>query len=315
MENQKERSGFNRWSKHNPDIPESELQGLWRLTESYKSGYQPNVEGGLSRLKDRMAANETGRVVSMQSNRRRWMGIAAAIALLLVCGLSIRSLLGDSTQTIVNLMDAPKEVTLEDGSMVVLNKNSRLEYPKSFSGQLKREVLLHGEAYFDVSHNPAQPFVIRTEHAEVKVVGTSFNVRAYENEPITEVEVESGHVRFRVNNASRDMDLRANQKAIYQHDRQQVMKEEVESLTSLAWKTNTLEFRKTPMKNVVKAVSRYYHIQLTLEDDYLEDCLFNSNFDNEELSVVLDALAEAFNAEIVEQKANEVYMIRGGECE
>ena len=117
MENQKERSGFNRWSKHNPDIPESELQGLWGLTESYKSGYQPDVDGGLARLKQRMNTAEKGRVVPMQSNRRRWMGIAAAIALLLVCGLSIRGLLSDSTQTIVNLLDVPKEVTLEDGSL------------------------------------------------------------------------------------------------------------------------------------------------------------------------------------------------------
>ncbi len=315
MKNQKERSGFNRWSKHNPDIPESELQGVWGLTESYKSGYQPDVEGGLSRLKQRMTTVDEGRVVPMKQNRRRWMSIAAAIAFLLVCGISIKGFFTNSTKTVANLLETPKEITLEDGSLVVLNKDSRLEYPESFAGQLKREVHLYGEAYFDISHNPAQPFIIKTDKAEVKVVGTSFNVRAYEHESTTEVEVESGKVRFRAKDASRDMDLRPKQKAIYQHDQKRVIKEEVATLNALAWRTNTLQFRKTPLKEVLEAVSRYYRIQITLEDDYLEDCTFNSDFKDESLDFVLDAIKKAFNAEIVETKAKEVYLMRGGSCD
>ncbi|GJM35753.1 MAG: iron dicitrate transporter FecR [Saprospiraceae bacterium] len=314
MDNQKEPNEFNRWTKHNPDIPESELHRLWQLSKPYKSGYQPDVESGLSKLKLRMAQSDQGRVIPIANSRRKWLSVAAAILLLLVAGITLQVLLEEDSQTIVNLQNTPKEVVLDDGSMVVLNKDSRLEYPKNFQGQLKREVRLFGEAYFKVQPNPAQPFIILTEKAEIKVLGTSFNVRAYDNESTTEVEVESGHVMLMVKNAKNQFDLKAKEKAIFQHEMKEVKKVKVNVLNGQAWRTNSLQFRKTPLKEVLEAVSRYYWVDVSLEDETLEHCQFNSDFEDESLSVVLDAIKGAFNAEVVETSANKAYILRGGAC-
>lgn len=87
-----------------------------------------------------------------------------------------------------------KELTLPDGSQIILNACSKLEYPSQFIGD-KREVQLVGEAYFKVQSNPEQPFLIQTSDFQVEVLGTEFNVKSYAHDQIQSVEVENGKVQ------------------------------------------------------------------------------------------------------------------------
>ena len=89
------------------------------------------------------------------------------------------------------------EVVLSDGTRVTLNASSRLRYPTSFDGSA-REVWLDGEAYFDVSRDPRKPFVVHTERQSVRVLGTSFNVMAYDGDTFNTVTLLSGAVRLDV---------------------------------------------------------------------------------------------------------------------
>ena len=83
------------------------------------------------------------------------------------------------------------EVVLSDGTRVTLNASSRLRYPTSFDGSA-REVWLDGEAYFDVSRDPRKPFVVHTERQRIRVLGTSFNVMAYDGDTFNIVTLLSG---------------------------------------------------------------------------------------------------------------------------
>lgn len=74
-----------------------------------------------------------------------------------------------------------KEVILADGSTIILNSLSSISYPEDMSGKT-RNVTLHGEAYFDVAKNPNKAFIVQAEGVEVKVLGTKFNINAYENQ-------------------------------------------------------------------------------------------------------------------------------------
>ena len=93
--------------------------------------------------------------------------------------------------------------TLSDGSVVALNKNSTLSYPKSFDTKL-RQVTLKGEAFFEVKRNFEQAFIISAGESFVKVLGTSFNVKAYADSANVEVTVVSGLVQLYTLNDNSD---------------------------------------------------------------------------------------------------------------
>ena len=86
------------------------------------------------------------------------------------------------------------EIALPDGSKVWLNAESRLTYPKSFSGICTRHVYLTGEAYFDVTENKSQPFIVETSNLQIKVLGTVFNVKSYDGEKNIETTLVKGSV-------------------------------------------------------------------------------------------------------------------------
>ncbi|EJW92056.1 anti-sigma factor, partial [gut metagenome] len=87
-----------------------------------------------------------------------------------------------------------KEITLADGSCVILNACSKLQYPNQFTDNY-RNIKLNGEAYFQVAPNPDKPFRIKTPHFGVEVLGTKFNVKSYPDDQIQSVEVENGKVQ------------------------------------------------------------------------------------------------------------------------
>src|SRR5688572_8298430 len=88
----------------------------------------------------------------------------------------------------------PQFLRLPDGSTVLLNEGSKLEYPITFSGDT-REVFLQGEGYFDIQHNPSKPFVVKTANVTTTVLGTAFNVKAFPSEKHITVTVTRGKVK------------------------------------------------------------------------------------------------------------------------
>ena len=94
--------------------------------------------------------------------------------------------------------DKPQTITLSDGSSVLLQPNSKLSYPKIFIGN-ERKVYLSGEAFFEISKNPKKPFLVFANEIVTKVVGTSFKIKAYANQPNVEVVVRTGKVRVKPN--------------------------------------------------------------------------------------------------------------------
>jgi len=181
---------------------------LWKLTESYKSGYQPDVNQGLVRLKGKI--NNTDKVKRF-SIQRRVLQMAAAILLLIGFGAGYQLF---STSTSNLQLQATNEIIhtlLPDGSEVSLNKYSQLSFPEKFE-EGKRVVQLNGEAFFKVKKDQNQPFIVQTANTEVEVLGTSFNLRAYPKEETISLEVEEGKVAFHLPDTPEPTILTANQK-------------------------------------------------------------------------------------------------------
>lgn len=159
-------------------------------------------------------------------------------------------------------------VVLQDGSVVHLNSDTRLKYPKKF-GMFHRKVQLWGEAYFEVAKEKNRPFLVDLEDVDVKVTGTRFNVKAYHSEPNVWVTLEEGGVLLK-NMAGNEYPLHPGESAEY--DRQSGncrISRSGNVQRMLSWRTNSLNFYLTPLKEIVQVLSRQYDVHFVVSDSML----------------------------------------------
>ena len=148
---------------------------IWSTAKNYQKDFKPNVEAGLSRLKSQIREDQTPVAKEVQLGRRSWLTRVAAAAILLVGSFFAWNTLNPSTNHIATQLDTQK-VHLNDNTEITIHRGSDFEYPSTFA-RTERKVMLQGEAFFDVEANPEKPFIIQTGNIQIKVLGTSFNVR------------------------------------------------------------------------------------------------------------------------------------------
>ena len=234
------------------------------------------------------------------------MRIAAAIlvtALLSVVGYDIFSNWGASSQMIeitASNQQVVETFTLPDGTLVSLNSNTHLKYPKQF-GKSTREVTIEGEAFFDVKPNKEKLFIIHAGNAQIKVLGTSFNVSAYPNEELMEVIVKTGKVQV-INNAgvakqSNELILNPGDKATLVYSSNALLKTINENPNFLAWKTHDLIFKATSLGEVIRNLEKAYKVTIRLEDPTLNGLLLTAHFNNYSLDFILQVIETTFQME------------------
>ncbi|MFT5165546.1 MAG: transmembrane sensor [Saprospiraceae bacterium] len=247
---------------------------------------------------------------------RRWLSIAAGIAILLIAGIGLYNYWNDDNVTIyyseLRTDDKVKAIVLLDNTRISLNKNSFLKYPKSFSGK-ERRVILEGEAFFEVTHNPDSPFIVETKEGETKVLGTSFNVRAYPKEAETQVQLVTGRVQFEAGSTKEKVMLTPGNQAIFNKESKTVQKLETAIPNKLSWHTRRLEFVETPLSEVLVAVEKLYGVKFELENTALKTCPFNATFEKSYLETVTSTIAGVFGIEVI--RNNNIYLLKGGKCE
>ena len=177
------------------------------------------------------------------------------------------------------------EVGLPDGSHVWINSDTRLSFSKTFNGE-KRKVLLSGEAYFKVRKDK-KPFVVTTRFGDITVLGTSFNVHAYDDSKF-QATLVNGSIRY-TNNAKKNIVLLPGQQLSFsQGDSMLVRAVKTNRYTS--WKDGVIIFKKEPLKEVVRKLERHFDVKIILEDNTLEDICFTGNIKNESLPDVLELI-------------------------
>ncbi len=228
---------------------------------------------------------------------------AAAITILFVLAATIYFLSGihsshEHMLAATNELNQPSMVKLPDGSIVTLNTGSKLEYPASMNGSL-REVRLEGEAFFEVKHDPSRPFLVHSEHAIIRVVGTAFNVAAYRNSPEVKVMVESGKVElFSDESAGNKILLEKGTVGTLMRNSRTLFKEENKDVNYLSWKTRVMHFDRTPLPEVVNVLNRSYHTQIELKSDELKTMSYTGTYTDESVDTIIDVLAKTFRLEI-----------------
>jgi transmembrane sensor len=206
----------------------------------------------------------------------------------------------------------PQIITLSDGSSVLLQPNSKLSYPKIFVGN-ERKVYLSGEGFFEISKNPEKPFFVYANEIVTKVVGTSFRIKAYANQPNVEVLVRTGKVRVRSNQLianSREQEVVLLPNQALRFVRQDLSFTKITDITqdeSLAHSVGNIEqlsfeFTDIPVAQIFKTIEQAYLIKIDFPQDKLRECHLTTSLSDqplpEKLKIICKSLGNNTNYEM-----------------
>ncbi|MEO6537636.1 MAG: FecR family protein [Ferruginibacter sp.] len=212
------------------------------------------------------------------------------------------------------------QVKLPDGTLVILNADSKLIYPDNFLGNT-REVTLVGEAFFNVTENKQKPFIIHSKTMDIKVLGTVFNVKAYPGESTAEATLIKGSIevtltnrtnekillkpseKITVSNITQATELKAPGKKILkaaEHipliavDQVSVDKSE-NIIKEIGWTQNKLMFKNENLQSIITTIERWYGCSIEIKSERLKDLKFTGNFTQENVVQVIQALQLSYN--------------------
>ncbi|GGH48947.1 FecR family protein [Dyadobacter endophyticus] len=268
------------------------------------------------------ASRGEAQVLPLRLRRLRvFMNYAAAIVLL-IGGITTWYVLsqnksafkfGSNTVAIVNKTRQVRKHIFPDGSEAWLNPGTRLTYAKEDFKEDSREVSLEGEAFFEVTHDPSRPFFVHGESVQVKVLGTSFNVRANKGEAEYEVSVVTGKVSVTADKG-REVMLLPHQQAVFKVASGELRSGEVPEVAGKAplWQPVSLTFTDAKLGEVVKRLEDKFDVKIRLENPNLENCRVKATFDENRLSEILDMTMQIVDARYAMQ--NDEIVIRGEGC-
>ncbi|RZK42463.1 MAG: FecR family protein [Pedobacter sp.] len=177
-------------------------------------------------------------------------------------------------------------VRLQDGTIIWLNAASKLTYPENLSGVSIREVHLSGEGYFQVAKDKLHPFVVTTNNQRIQVLGTAFNVSAYEDDQITKTTLEEGSVK--VNVGKNEQTLIPGQQAISKDNKIKIQDGDLEE--ALAWKNGYFRFKEENITSIMTKLSRWYNVDIEYIGEPTKETFTGTVDKNKKISQVLQML-------------------------
>jgi len=231
----------------------------------------------------------------------------------------IRTFDNEGVVEIKNTSDIPQRIPLEDGSIVILQKKSSLSYPEHF-GKSKRLVYLHGEAFFQIKRNPSKPFIVSTGNLITQVLGTSFTVRSYDDARSIEVQVATGRVSVyevaeKSSASSNGVILTRNQKIVFDKKSRKmelaIVANPILNQTEVP-PVQGFTFSETPVKDAFLILEKAYGIDIVIENDPVETCLFTGDLTALSLFEQLDLICKSVNATY--ERRGTTLFVRGEGC-
>jgi ferric-dicitrate binding protein FerR (iron transport regulator) len=286
------------WLAENP-AHQKELESLkkiWQERILYPQKQQFDSQAAFQRLNDRLEKEGLKpKKFFLQSKSWRFaLPIAASITIILaIWGIFFNTNDNIHYEQEVTQQAQKSLITLEDGTKVWLNEQARLRYPEKFT-QNTREVYLEGEAFFEVAHNPQKPFIVHTHKADVQVLGTSFLVKA-ENDQ-TETLVATGKVAIKPEKQTQAIILTPKQKAVVNVEKVQ-KQENVKLEEAIAWKKEVLLMKNETMEQIIEKLEKYYRVQIEVLEPTIFNCKLTGDFNNLDLEESLQIIRLALGIE------------------
>lgn len=275
-----------------------ENKRIWEKSHPFFSAYE--VISDREKIKDQ--------IIQQLSKPERRVGlsfwiyrVAAILALPVMLGIGWYLGSGrNSSETAMCEVTTPKgqisKCVLADGTQIWLNAGTTIKYDPSLKGNF-REVKLDGEAYFKVSKNKHKPFVVTTKYAQIKVLGTIFNLKAYSGDKKVETTLEEGSVEFSMNGSSaKPVELKPGEQIVFNSTENKLTMGKVETYLHTAWKDGKYVFKDADLKTIIAELERLYDVRIHLQNDSLMQLHFRGMFEyDQNIFSALEALERTTN--------------------
>ena len=301
-----------------------------------------DVQIALEATWDKIDKKEAKSPLSLQFKpwKNKWIGrIAALVILSISIGFVYKNTTNNNNSPLIynklidgdadglveqaNNSNKPQMITLSDGSSVLLQPNSKLSYPKTFLGN-ERKVYLSGEGFFEISKNPKKPFYVYANEIVTKVVGTSFKIKAYEDQPNIEVVVRTGKVKVLANKQITDQKddlvvLLPNQALRFIRKSATFNKiTDITLDTELVNSKSNIEqlgfdFTDIPVAQIFKTIEQAYLVDIDFPEAKLKNCYLTTSLNDQPLPEKLKIICKSLgNNTSYEMNGNQIIILSTG---
>lgn len=289
----------------------TEFNKLISTNESYRAEYEqlqdywvqetpayPNMQGILAEIKEQAG------ITQQHKSSYAWIRKAAAILFLALSAVFVYRFIllkekPDQTAILWKEVKAPTgqllKLTLADGSRITLNSESGIRYPQVFSGQT-REVHLDGEAYFDVAEDHDHPFILHTQQMDIRVLGTAFNVKSYNNDPVKEATLFRGSIEVNLpGQQDKKLKLKPADKikingSAYELGKADYYNKGDKNSLEILWMDNQLAFKNENLERIAHSMARKYGLKMIFNNPATKKLKFSGSFEKESVSEALNSL-------------------------
>jgi transmembrane sensor len=288
------------WFLENPEKLETAERARRILLgiEFYEKPLEENeVEQELSFLKERIRQENPRKQLHLL-HWNNWRALAASISLLIVAfsAFYYYNYLQHSYYT--TGYGETRNILLPDGSKVILNGNSEIKFKRDFTDQNDRIIYLEGEGFFEVTHQVNnQKFIVSTNGIEVTVLGTKFNVNSRRDN--VRVVLNSGKVK--VSHATNEaLYMKPGEMVEYNKKEERYVKTFVQPQLYTSWKNNKLEFKNTPVKEIIQILEDNYGLRVVLQDSAIVERKLTGNYPADNITILLKSMEEVFGLNITQ---------------
>ncbi|MEL7339549.1 MAG: FecR domain-containing protein [Bacteroidota bacterium] len=298
-------------------------------SQTLARSFDMNTE--LERLHQKLAETpirELALPTASRNARFRYLAVACAVLLLAVAGglwwsnqegagLTPIAEQSSATEVVPELIVASigskgRKVVLADGTAVWLNAGSELSVLPTFH-EVERRVILNGEAFFEVATDSTRPFIVETGEIETRVLGTSFNVSAYQGEAMA-VSVTEGKVNV-LDQATHNVILTPNRQVVIDEEQDKWEEREIIAARFSSWKDGIFWFNNSSLSQVVPRLERRFNVRILFSDAQTSDCVLGGKIRTEDIAQVLYSLQTLYAIDYTYNAENQSITLGGGSCQ
>lgn len=263
-----------------------DIFNIWQVTETFPERFSPDRNKAWQNVRQKINFKKRKYILY-----RRIAQIAAAVIIILLSiwmGTRFDNWEQATYSEIISPPGQKTRIILPDSSIILLNSDSRIRYSQNFTKH-DRNIYLDGEGFFDVRRDLTREFIVSTSSLKIKVFGTSFNVKSYDNDQTIEVGLKNG--RIAIDHYQKEIvQLDPGQVATFNKNKNELKVDRMDKDLISAWTRNEMVFEEDTMDEIVKYLERWYDVEIKISPELLNGDLFTFKVKTESLRELLDLI-------------------------